>query len=70
MSSNAPPAPDPVSLAALRGHVLDLVGDESKRHAFGAAARAAVRGRGWGPVCEALIGHYAAAMSMRSTAAA
>ncbi|HEX7806848.1 MAG TPA: glycosyltransferase family 1 protein [Cellulomonas sp.] len=60
----------PGDLAALRGHVLDLVGDESKRHAFGAAARAAVRGRGWGPVCEALIGHYAAAMSMRSTAAA
>ena len=49
----------PGDLDALRAHVIDLVGDERKRRAFGAAARAAVADRGWGPVCDALLDHYA-----------
>lgn len=59
----------PGDLGALRAHVLDLVGDVRKRHAFGAAARAAVHGRDWDLVCEALIEHYEAAMAMQAAAA-
>jgi phosphatidylinositol alpha 1,6-mannosyltransferase len=59
----------PGDLGALRAHVLDLVGDERKRRAFGAAARSAVLGRGWDQVCEALIEHYQAAMDVRAAAA-
>jgi len=59
----------PGDLGALRSHVLDLVGDERKRQAFGAAARAAVAGRGWGPVCDALLEHYAGARSLAASSA-
>ncbi|MDR6119496.1 phosphatidylinositol alpha 1,6-mannosyltransferase [Aeromicrobium sp. SORGH_AS981] len=49
-------------LAAMAGFVRDLTGDESKRAAFGRAARRAVDGRGWQAVCSQLVGHYATAI--------
>lgn len=52
----------PGDLAAMTDHVRDLVGDESKRLAFGRAARRSVVLRGWRPLCSELVGHYAAAI--------
>lgn len=49
-------------LAAMANHVRDLTGDESKRKAFGTAARRAVQDRRWSSVCGELVGHYAAAI--------
>lgn len=48
----------PGDLLALRAHVADLVGDESKRVAMGAAAHHAVRARTWPVVCDGLLRHY------------
>jgi phosphatidylinositol alpha 1,6-mannosyltransferase len=48
----------PGDLAALRGHVADLAGDETKRRAMGMAAHNAVRARTWPVVCDRLLGHY------------
>ncbi len=48
---------------ALRGHVLDLVGDQAKRQAMGRAARSAVAARTWDSVCDTLLGHYRAVQS-------
>lgn len=48
----------PGDRAALRAHVVDLVGDERKRLAFGAAACAGAAHRSWHDVCEELVGHY------------
>jgi phosphatidylinositol alpha 1,6-mannosyltransferase len=48
----------PGDLAALRAHVADLVGDEAKRRAMGAAAHQAVRVRTWPVVCDRLLHHY------------
>jgi len=48
----------PGDLAALRAHVADLVGDEAKRRAMGAAAHQAVRARTWPVVCDRLLRHY------------
>ncbi|MCX0275856.1 glycosyltransferase family 1 protein [Nocardia zapadnayensis] len=53
---------EPGDLAAMRDHVRDLTGDESKRLAFGATARATVLGRTWKSVCSQLVGHYAHAI--------
>jgi phosphatidylinositol alpha 1,6-mannosyltransferase len=53
------PAGDLVAMAA---RVRDLTGDESKRAAFGRAARRSVEGRGWQAVCSQLVGHYATAI--------
>ena len=53
----------PGDLGALRSHVADLVGDESKRRAMGAAAQHAVRARTWPVVCDRLLRHYDEAVS-------
>lgn len=57
----------PGDLGGLRGHVADLVGDDAKRAAFGAAAHAAVQGRTWGALAEQLLEHYdrATALAVR-----
>lgn len=49
-------------LTTMTRFVRDLTGDESKRAAFGRAARRAVEGRGWQAVCSQLVGHYATAI--------
>lgn len=48
----------PGDLAEFRERVRDLVGDDAKRRAFAANARAAVLGRGWDVLCDELLGHY------------
>jgi phosphatidylinositol alpha 1,6-mannosyltransferase len=48
----------PSDLRALRAHVADLAGDESKRRAMGTAAHDAVRARTWPVVCNRLLRHY------------
>ncbi len=53
---------EPGNLDEMAGFVRDLVGDESKRRAFGRAAREAVQERRWSAVCGELVGHYAAAI--------
>ncbi|MFD1858591.1 glycosyltransferase family 1 protein [Aeromicrobium camelliae] len=52
---------EPGNLAAMRGYVADLVGDDAKRQAMGRQARASVLGRTWESVCTALVGHWARA---------
>ncbi|MGJ9412353.1 glycosyltransferase family 4 protein [Aeromicrobium sp. CF4.19] len=52
----------PGDLDSMVRHVKDLTGDESKRAAFGRAARRSVVLRGWRPVCSELVGHYATAV--------
>lgn len=54
----------PGDLAAMRGHVVDLIGDDAKRAAFSAAARESVLGRTWEKVCAELVGHYRKAIRM------
>lgn len=58
----------PGDLAEFRERVADLTGDETKRVAFGVAARAAVEPRTWKSVCGALIGHYSSAIESLATA--
>lgn len=53
----------PGDRAALRSRVVDLLGDERKRRAFGVAARRGVLGRSWRGVCDELLGHYADAVA-------
>jgi phosphatidylinositol alpha 1,6-mannosyltransferase len=53
----------PGDLRALRAHVADLVGDEWKRRAMGAAAHEKVRARTWPVVCDRLLRHYDQAAS-------
>jgi phosphatidylinositol alpha 1,6-mannosyltransferase len=48
----------PGDLSAMRSHVADLAGDQTKRQAMGAAAHQAVRARTWPVVCDRLLGHY------------
>ncbi|WP_040283006.1 glycosyltransferase family 4 protein [Tessaracoccus massiliensis] len=57
----------PGDLTAMRGHVVDLIGDDAKRAAFGAAARESTLERTWEKLCGELVGHYSKAirMSMR-----
>ncbi|MGK9146387.1 glycosyltransferase family 1 protein [Plantibacter flavus] len=57
---------EPGHLEQLRGFVVDLVGDDLKREAFGAAARAGVLPRSWKSVSSALIGHYSDAIELHS----
>jgi phosphatidylinositol alpha 1,6-mannosyltransferase len=52
--------------AAMRGHVTDLLGDDRKRRAFGAAARASAQRRSWSDVCEELVVHYRDAIRARA----
>ncbi|MFE4544697.1 glycosyltransferase family 4 protein [Arthrobacter sp. NPDC056727] len=49
---------EPGDLAGLRGHVMDLMGDDAKRRAFAAAAYASVQGRTWPALCAELVRHY------------
>ncbi|MDJ0319543.1 glycosyltransferase family 1 protein [Pseudarthrobacter sp. PS3-L1] len=49
---------EPGNLDALRGHVLDLMGDDAKRRAFAVTAQAAVQGRTWTALSAELVGHY------------
>ncbi|MGK3648758.1 glycosyltransferase family 4 protein [Pseudarthrobacter enclensis] len=49
---------EPGDLSALRGHILDLVGDDAKRRAFGTAAHASVQDRTWPALCGELVNHY------------
>jgi phosphatidylinositol alpha 1,6-mannosyltransferase len=48
----------PGDLADLRARVLDLLGDEAKRVAFGRAARESVAHRTWASLGDELLGHY------------
>ena len=48
----------PGDLTGLRSAVVDLVGDERKRQAFGRAARSAVLDRTWTRIGDELIEHY------------
>ncbi|MFM9272676.1 glycosyltransferase family 4 protein [Pseudarthrobacter sp. NKDBFgelt] len=49
---------EPGDLTGLRGHVLDLMGDDAKRRAFAAAAHASVQDRTWPALCGELVRHY------------
>jgi phosphatidylinositol alpha 1,6-mannosyltransferase len=53
----------PGDLAGLRGHVLDLIGDDAKRRAFAAAAHASVQDRTWPALSAELVRHYRAVVS-------
>ena len=53
----------PGDLAGMRGHVVDLIGDDAKRAAFGRAARLSTLDRSWERVCTELVGHYRKAMA-------
>lgn len=55
----------PGDLADLRARVEDLVGDESKRHAFARAARESVRDRTWEALSQQLVAHYDEARRLR-----
>ena len=48
----------PGDLAAMRGHVADLVGDDAKRAAFATAAHASVQDRTWEALGDQLLEHY------------
>jgi phosphatidylinositol alpha 1,6-mannosyltransferase len=54
---------EPGDLSGLRGHVLDLMGDDAKRRAFAAAAHASVQDRTWPALCQELVRHYGDAMA-------
>lgn len=54
----------PGDLDAMRAQVLDLIGDDAKRAAFSAAARASTLDRTWRNICSELVGHYRTAMKM------
>lgn len=60
----------PGDLSEMRRHVLDLLGDDAKRAAFGHAARASVEHRSWDFICAQLITHYREAIGSRARAAA
>ena len=49
---------EPGNLPQLRNYVADLAGDNAKRAAFGATARARVENRTWSAVCDDLFEHY------------
>ncbi|MEL4505106.1 glycosyltransferase family 1 protein [Luteococcus sp. H138] len=55
---------EPGRLDQLRGYVLDLIGDDFKRQAFGRTARAAVEYRTWPYICGELVEHYQEAIKM------
>ena len=48
----------PGDLTGLRAHVMDLIGDDAKRRAFGAAAHASVQDRTWPALSAELVRHY------------
>jgi phosphatidylinositol alpha 1,6-mannosyltransferase len=53
---------------ALRARVVDLVGDERKRRAFGTSARERAEGRTWHDICSELMGHYEDAVRVHARA--
>jgi phosphatidylinositol alpha 1,6-mannosyltransferase len=55
----------PGDLQDLRARVADLIGDASKRRAFGEAARESVRARTWEALGAQLVGHYEEARMLR-----
>ncbi len=60
---------EPGNLADLRARVLDLVGDDAKRRAFGTAARQSVAHRTWASLGDELLGHYRDAAGVRQAPA-
>lgn len=54
----------PGDLEGLRGHVVDLIGDDAKRRAFGVAARNSTLDRTWTNLCTELVGHYREAIRL------
>jgi phosphatidylinositol alpha 1,6-mannosyltransferase len=55
----------PGDLQQLRRHVLDLLGDDIKRRAFGEAAHRMVQGRTWPVLCEQLMDYYDLAIRVK-----
>lgn len=55
----------PGRLDHLHGAVMDLLGDDTKRRAFGRAAYSAVQGRTWPVLCEQLVSYYAEAIRLQ-----
>lgn len=55
---------EPGNLTELRTRVADLAGDDTKRTAFGRAARGSVLTRTWRNVCGELVEHYEEAIRM------
>ena len=58
----------PGDLTDLRDRVLDLLGDEAKRSAFGRAARESVAHRTWSSLGDELVGHYASVIAAEKAA--
>lgn len=58
----------PGDLAALRGHVRDLLGDDEKRRQFSLKARQQVEHRTWAFLCEQLLSHYREAITAHQEA--
>lgn len=56
---------EPGDLTAFRNFVVDLVGDDAKRQAFGAAARESTLDRTWQRICGEIVEHYGHAISMK-----
>lgn len=54
----------PGDLEAMRRAVLDLLGDRTKREAFGRTARQKVLNRSWSRLCGELLDHYQRAISL------
>lgn len=54
---------EPKDLTEMRAHVVDLLGDDRKRTAFGHRAREAVEGRTWTAICDQLVGYYRKAIA-------
>lgn len=54
----------PGELSQLHAGVMDLLGDNTKRRAFGRAANTAVQGRTWPVLCEQLMSYYAEAIEV------
>lgn len=56
---------EPGNLTQMRDCVLDLLGDDSKRAAFAAAAQESVRKRTWPVLSEQLLGYYSRAIEAK-----
>lgn len=54
----------PGELDQLHAAVMDLLGDDTKRRAFGRAAYNAVQGRTWPVLCEQLVSYYSEAIEL------
>lgn len=54
----------PGDLRDLRDRVVDLLGDDAKRRAFGEAARESIRTRTWAALTEQLVGRYSESLDL------